>query len=344
MQHLQGVGHRRQPGHHLLFLGAGQEADALGDFRGIAGDDHLLVDPLLDHQLQRRRHGEQGLAAARRAGQDHQVDVRIQQGIQRHALIDVLGMHPPGLAGHQPLAAEIFQADLVAVVAQHPRGKEVLLVQEVLVDVDSLQQVGIDDVDRIAAMGFAVALADPLPEAAGHHLEALGEQADVVDELVAAVILHMGKTCSLGLEAHVDVFGDQHHLTLHLVLLQVEGGVDDAVVRLLVGEHLGILGQMVIAEDGDMAARLAGQRHSLHYLLRSRITEHIFQGTDGDTGITADVLLAILDVVELFEHRHGDEHVVLFEGVDGEGFVKQNVGIQDKQLSVRVVHKHPPWH
>ncbi|MNE88124.1 hypothetical protein D3C80_1853920 [compost metagenome] len=98
MQHLQGVSHRRQPGHHLLFFGTGQEADALGDFRGVTGDDHLLVDPLLDHQLQGSRHGEQCLAAARRAGQDHQVDVRIQQGIQRHPLIDVLGMHPPGLA------------------------------------------------------------------------------------------------------------------------------------------------------------------------------------------------------------------------------------------------------
>ncbi|MNF58317.1 hypothetical protein D3C84_398690 [compost metagenome] len=193
-------------------------------------------------------------------------------------------------------------------------------------------------------MGLAVALAHPLPEAAGHHLEALGQQADVVDELVAAIILHMGKARPLGLEAHVDVLGHQHHLAFHLVLLQVEGRVDDAVVRLLVGEHLGILGQVVIAEDGDMTARLAGQGHPLHYLFGVGVAKHVFQRPDGDPGITTDVFLAILDVVELFEHRHGDEHVVLFEGVDGEGFVKQNVGIQDKQLSVRVVHKHPPWH
>jgi hypothetical protein len=147
-----------------------------------------------------------------------------------------------------------------------------------------------------------------------------------------------------GLEAHVDIFGDQHHLAFHLMLLQIEGSVDDAVVSFLVGEHLGILGQMVVTEDTDITARFASQRNALGDLLRGRIAEHIFQRTNGHPRVTADILVAILDVIELFQHRHGDKHVVLFEGVDSEGFVKQNVGIQDKQLSVRIVHKHSPWH
>ncbi len=62
---------------------------------------------------------------------------------------------------------------------------------------NALKQVGIDDVNGIAAMGLAVALADPLPEAARHHLEALGQQADVVDQLIAAVILDVGKPGTL---------------------------------------------------------------------------------------------------------------------------------------------------
>ena len=59
----------------IFSSGAGRRKPMLSAIsHSIAGDDHLRRSPL-DHQLQRRRHGEQGLAAARRAGQDHQVDV-----------------------------------------------------------------------------------------------------------------------------------------------------------------------------------------------------------------------------------------------------------------------------
>ena len=64
----------------------------------------------------------------------------------------------------------------------------------------------------------------------------IGQQRHVVDQLVGAVVLGRDPA-GPGLEAHVDVFGDQHHGQLGLARVQVDQLVDDVVVVQVLGQN-----------------------------------------------------------------------------------------------------------
>ena len=157
----------------------------------------------------------------------------------------------------------------------------------------------------------------------------------------------MLETGALGLQTHVDVFGHQHHLAFGLTLLQVERRIDDAVVILLVGEYRFAFRQVVVGKNrqpsGTVLATPLSQPDPFGNLFGSGLAKHILQGTDRHPRFAADILLAILDVVELFQHRHRDDDVVFLKGVNGEGFVEQNIGVEDKQLAIVALHRQPPW-
>ena len=104
---------------------------------------------------------------------------------------------------------------------------------------------------------------------------------------------------------------------------------------------------MVVGKDGQapgtVLADPIAQIDAFGDLLRCGIAEHIFHGTNGHPRFAADILLAILDVVELFEHRHRDDDVVFLKGVDGEGFMQQNIGIENEEFAIVALHRQPPW-
>ncbi|MNE51481.1 hypothetical protein D3C80_1461130 [compost metagenome] len=96
MQGFEVVGDGAQPRLHFFRFGAGQETDLLvqtlhaasGDDSAIAFADHGLLD--------RSRQRQDGFTGTGGAGQVDQVNVRIEQGIQRQALIDVTRFQAPG--------------------------------------------------------------------------------------------------------------------------------------------------------------------------------------------------------------------------------------------------------
>ncbi len=175
VQHFQRIGHGSQPRQHFFLFRTRQKANALRDFRRIAGNNDALVDPPLNHQLQRGRHRQQGLTATRRAGQDHQIQRRIQQCIQCHALIDILRMHTPRMPVHQPVMSNILDQQGTIFPFMDPSGKGFSLIDQILVDMGTLQHFLINTVEHIPAMRNRFALPDLIPEGAFDFLKALGQ-------------------------------------------------------------------------------------------------------------------------------------------------------------------------
>ncbi len=70
---------------------------------------------------------------------------------------------------------------------------------------------------------------------------AVGQQGHVIDQLVGAVVLGVDAT-GARLEAHVDVFGDQHHRFLRIAGVQINQLVDDFVVVQVLGQNQVRLG------------------------------------------------------------------------------------------------------
>ncbi|MNH36401.1 hypothetical protein D3C79_971870 [compost metagenome] len=71
----------------------------------------------------------------------------------------------------------------------------------------------------------------------------LGQQGNVVDQLVGAVVLGRDPA-GARLEAHVDVFGDQHHGLLRVACVQIDQLIDDFVVIQVLGQNQVRLGML----------------------------------------------------------------------------------------------------
>ncbi|CRM96714.1 hypothetical protein [Pseudomonas sp. 22 E 5] len=230
--HVQGfevVGDRPQPRLHFFRLGAGQEADFLVQALHAAGGDNAAITlghhGLLDGGGQR----EDGFPRASGAGQVDQMDIRVEQRVQRQALVDVTRFQAPGFLVQQGFLMQVEDQQLVYLDLFDP-AHEALFVDDEFIDMH-----GRKVVDQLYLMpGAAMVLtgfdlAHAVPERAGHHVITTGQHRHVVDQLVGTVILGRDPTRS-GLEAHVDVFGHQHHTQVLVTRMQVDQLVDDFVV------------------------------------------------------------------------------------------------------------------
>ena len=87
---------RLHPWVELLFHAAGQVPDVLAEREHRARDQHLLIDLLLHRLLQPSGDGEQRLAGARLAHDGDQLDLLVQQQVEREALLFVPRPQSPG--------------------------------------------------------------------------------------------------------------------------------------------------------------------------------------------------------------------------------------------------------
>ncbi|MCY1298313.1 hypothetical protein D9M70_477960 [compost metagenome] len=171
--------------------------------------------------------------------------------------------------------------------------------------------------------------ADAVPERAVEGVVAVGQQRDVVDQLVGVVVLGLD-AAGARLQAHVDVLGHQDHGVTGLAGLQLDQLVDDLVVVEVFrqpGDRLGALAH----EDRQEAAAAAGvarDRHAVLDLVGRCAAEDLVDQADGLPAFGRDALLAALQLVQLLQHRHRDGDVVLLEVEQGVGIVDQNVGIE----------------
>ncbi|MND74419.1 hypothetical protein D3C80_660100 [compost metagenome] len=243
MQGFEVVGDGAQPRLHFFRLGAGQEADFLVQALHAAGGDDAAIT-FADHGLlDRSGQRQDGFTRTRGTRQVDQVDIRIEQGVQRQALIDITRLEAPGFLVQQRFLVQVEDQQAVLFNLLDPADKA-LFINDEFVDVHRRQVV-----DQLHLMpGAAVVLtgfdlAHAVPERAGHVVVAIGQQGHVIDQLVGAVVLGRD-SAGARLEAHVDVFGDQHHGLLRIARVQVDQLIDDFVVVQVLGQNQVRLGML----------------------------------------------------------------------------------------------------
>ncbi|MCY1419447.1 hypothetical protein D9M71_350370 [compost metagenome] len=158
---------------------------------------------------------------------------------------------------------------------------------------------------------------------------ALGQQGHVIDQLVGAVVLGRNAT-GARLQAHVDVFGDQHHVQVGAPGPYFEQLVDDDVVVEVFRQQLVRL----VArghQDGQEAlgpALATLDWHALFNVSWRGIAQGLVDQADGLATFSGDGVLSGLEFVELLQHRHRYGDVVLLEIEQCIWIVDQYIGIE----------------
>src|SRR5688572_1428226 len=207
VEHIEVVFERAHPGLHLLFLGAGEEADVLAERHRDARHDDLGVALVIQHLGEAGGKREQGLAGARLAEQRDEIDRRIHEQVEGEVLLAVAR----GDAPHRVLRVRI-----VAQRLDHRHAPGSFLdqrVQRTLAGfvVDELVQVQLRH-QRSADAVVGVAILLPrldvapvrIPEILGQGPHAGVEEVGVLQHLVVVVVLG-GEAERARLDAHVDV-------------------------------------------------------------------------------------------------------------------------------------------
>ena len=239
---------------------------------------------------------------------------------------------------HQLVPAVTAQVDIVTVDALD-ESHEVLVVVNEHIGVGAGQRAPRNPVQGAIALAQGVDLGDPGPEVTLHVLVTAGQQIDIIQHPIAAIVLHVHQARTLGLDPHVDVLGHQADEGAGVLRLQAQGHVDDAVVvglvlgRVEIGNVAGIAEQLVRV-DGEGAQRpfqvTARDGYPFLNLPGRGSVDHLVDDLDRYPGLAADGLLVpVLDVIQLLQHGHGDHDVVFIEGGDSVGVVQQDIGVQD---------------
>ncbi|MNN06191.1 hypothetical protein D3C81_1189730 [compost metagenome] len=207
-----------------------------------------------------------------------------------------------------------------------------------LVDQEGGHQRAGQAIEHRAGLGILPAfhaLAMPGPEVAGQLHDAGVEQVLVFQDLVVVVVFSRQPQCAR-LDAHVDVFGHQHHLALGVLLLQRADHAQDLVVGLALRQALGQLDLVQAGLEEQLALRVAvaerGQRQPVVEHAVGAGDQRVERAADHPR-VAGDFAHALLVVVQLLERHHRQIDVVFLEAEQRARVVHQHVGVQHEQLA-----------
>ena len=340
-EHLQIVHQRAHPRRHLFLFGAGQEADVLADRYRDPGHDDLAVTLVLQHLGQARGQGQQRLAAAGLAYQADEVDVGIHQQVEGEVLFPVAGRDAPdaviGLAvvlgqfKHHAVRTDLVHQRFEAAPALH----EHALVGQQFGQLRAAQPV---EGSAFLLPGLEM-VAVGVPETGIELGQPAVEQVDVFEDLVVVVVL--GAQAEDGsLDAQIDVLGHQCDRCARAFLLQRQRGAEDVVVRLVAGQcgRQFILHAAGLQVEGAAGGQGACVLDALH-CQRDAGGDVIGRGAPGEViqkavhlaHVAGDLGSALLGVVQLLQHGHGQEYAMFLEPEQGGGVMHQHVGVEHEQ-------------
>ena len=336
-EHFQVVGQRAHPRRHLLLLGARQETDVLADADRGAGHDDLAVALLVHRLRQAGGQCQQGLAGTGGAQQGDEVDLRIHQCVEREVLLAVARTDTPD--GVAAVAEIIDQRQHYLAVADHAADAQFDFVfagqVDVLVRVPLLAVLRLDFVMAAALVAPAAqVVAVALPEVFRQLGGAGVEQAEIVQRAVVFVVLGHDAGDG-GLDSQVDVLGNEHHRQVRRFFLQRQDRAKDGIV----GNDLSKA--LARVEVAGLEAQLAGallaaqlqavgalQRNAVGQVVQAGFLHQLVEEAAHLAGVAARFGGALLAVVQLLDHLHGQVDVVLLEFEQRGRIVHQHVGIQ----------------
>ena len=160
-----------------------------------------------------------------------------------------------------------------------------------------------------------------------------------------SIVLNVLQARPFGFDAHVDVFGDQANKRPGIVSTQPQRHVDNAVVvgLILIGIEKRdglILCNQLIGKNGESAQPIfiqVGARDidPLLNFLGRRVAHDFVDQLYGNTRLATHALVApVLDVIEFFEHGHGNHDLVLCESGNCCGVMQQDVSVQYVDFSM----------
>ena len=335
------------PGRHLFLFGAGQKADVLAHGDRRSGEHHPFEALGIEGLLEGRGQGHEGLAGTGTTSHRDQVHGVVHQQVQGEILPAVVGVYSPD-AGAVTIVGQKLQGGLVggefahdgleaglAVGVGHQHAQVPVLGNLAAQAIDDTVMVALDlDVQR---HGVPQATAGVLI-----HSDTVGHGVGVIEGAIGQVVLDRHAEGG-GLDPQVDVLGDQDHRGVGAFLTQSAGLAEQTIV----GAVFQVVGQgeVGVAEQSQSAiwSADAGDRNTLAYLVDVDVGGQVREGPADLPGGAGDFADAILVLVELLEHGHGDNHFVLFELVEGAGIMDQYVGVQHVQsggLLVDAYHRH----
>ena len=193
-------------------------------------------------------------------------------------------------------------------------------------------------------------LADAVPERTGHGVIPTGQHRHVVDQLVGAVVLGSDPTRSC-LEAHIDVFGHQHHAQVLVASVQVDQLVDDfVVVQVFRQQAVGLAALAHQNRQQALGPALATlDRHADFDVIGRRFTQGLVDQADGLAAFGGHAVVPAFEFVQLLQHDHWDGDVVFFEVKQCVRIVDQYVGIKHikdwlvgRRVTSMIIHTRSP--
>ena len=335
---------RLHPGLEFLVLGPRQVPDVAPHRHDRTRHEQLVVALLLKHLGEARGDRQQCLARSCAAQQRHQLHLVVQQQVQRHRLLHIARQDP----AHRLARAD--HRDHLLRVGQTPAQARVRLVLGVLEDhelvgrqftLDPLAVVALDrqqvgqPIDRQHPL--LVQLVDQRARRLDRHIPRV--QALGVDLLVLKVLRRDAQRVRLDPRGKVVGHEDRPIPTL----VQLPGDGDDLVVRLLLAQRGRTLDRA--HHDADRPRLPVGARAHTHAGTQAQITPshapgqvarlaQAIQVADGLAGVAGHLVLALLELVELLDHRERDDDIVLLEHKQGFGVVDKHIRVEHELLDI----------
>ena len=110
-------------------------------------------------------------------------------------------------------------------------------------------------------------------------------------------------------------------------LVQAEGDGKDAVVGDV--RSMQVPPALLLLDGDPDRAAVRGA----HARAQAALAAQTVEGADHLAGVAAEFVVVLLELVQLLDHRHRQDHGVVVEAGDGVAVVEEDVGVEDEEFA-----------
>src|ERR1035437_9461061 len=310
-QHFERVVNRLHPRRKFFLERTGQKAEFLAHGDRRPRDDEPAEFPVVHHALEAGRHRNQSFARAGLAHERDELDAVIQQRIEREMLFTVARLDAPDTFaavedGNQFCAGRIHFGQRRFLEIRFV-GERAVFVREIF----------------FAAVQHEFALRAEGRQFFRRHRQVNHPRVKVGDEHAVVLIILRHQTERVGLDAQIDVLGDQDRRVLRLRLLDAGGERKNAVVHRILGEDRFAVG-VFVERDFELPAVW-----QLHARAQAAFAAKAVEHPRNRARIAAQLGGLALEAVNLLDDLDGHEDIVFLKIDERIRVVEQNIGIQN---------------